>query len=551
MFGGSGGGKGQFMTGVDANGRPTFGAPKKQEADVRTINGEVIEGNYTINGELVDGSNPTKNAAPTGAELTALTAGFDKSNTNGAFDFAPDVSKAMTGSKETQNIDWGNTTAAAEQPLAHAPPLADFFKTGSTFGNSPMGSPEFGAGNMNNAVGDSSSTFGGGMNMIMGDMPDLPPMDPMPMMFPMPEEPPPLPEPPTPPEPEGHCEGGHVTDIHAFEDCSTIEGFLSLDFTGLNNVDALSGLTEIVPPQFGGPAFGGSGGIGLQITNNDLLSDISGLGGLAGKIPGGIVIENNPVLTGFSGLGGITGLGMTDSKHSLVAAKNPQVSSFQGFGGLSGAVPGGVNIQDNTGLRSFSGLGGINKVGADSNGIGLQVSNNGAADAKGLGGLSAVGGSLIVANNANLKNVDAMKGVSKVGTDKQGVSLNLQGNPALGSIGGLGGLGGDLNGAVHIHGNDALKTTDGLQGVSSLGADSVSGSSLLVTNNNALTNLNGLKGVQQAQGAVQIAGNPSLRTAQLPGLTDVGSDNKGTSVAVAENQLETKKRGEDRLENGR
>jgi len=509
---------GQFVTTTTA-GDPDFEASNGDDVDVKTINGVDISGE------------PDFTATSTDAELATLQVGVDESNTHGAFDFAPDVRDSLTGSAATRNIDWGDTSGVA-QPLGHAAPIQDFFGTGSTFGQSPVGSPAFGAGNMNANVGGMSSGFTGGMGM--GEMPELPPMEDMPGPPPEPEEPPPLPEPPAAEGVGGHCEGGAITDIHEYADCTTITGFLALENTNYNNFDALANLQSIVPPEFGGAP--PNNGIGLSITNNPYLTGLGGLAGLSGNIPGGVVIDSNPLLSGgLSGLGGITGIGMTtNSQHSAVLNNNPSLTAFTGLGGLTGTIPGGLNIQGNSGLTSFDGFRGLTGIGKDSNGVALQISDNGVASTTGLEGLTSLDGGLVLSGNNNLANVDALSSLQTVGADNSMVSLNVQSNPALTTIGGFSGLSGALTGAVHLSNNDNLASAEGLGNVGSVGADTISGAGVVVTNNNLLGDLS--LNVNTVVGAVHVQGNPNLNEMSLNALTSIGTDVSDQSMSVNSNQ---------------
>ena len=93
-----------------------------------------------------------------------------------------------------------------------------------------------------------------------------------------------------------------------------------------------------------------------------------------------------------------------------------------------------------------------------------------------------IGGSLVIARNTALDNIDALTSLTGVGT-----AIYLQDNPALRSLAGLSGVSGALGGDLFVTQNPSLETLEGLGGLRG-----PFGGTLQIFQNSSLTTLSGL-----------------------------------------------------------
>ncbi len=137
----------------------------------------------------------------------------------------------------------------------------------------------------------------------------------------------------------------------------------------------MQGLTSVARSDggyFGSNYFGSS----LFFRNNPTLESIAALGGLTGALPRGIFIWGCHLLRNLSGLLRIISVGRGGQNRSLDLRHNHALESITGLGGLTGALPGGIVIWDCAGLRTLSGLQGITSVGKDWHGRSLDFRDN-------------------------------------------------------------------------------------------------------------------------------------------------------------------------------
>ena len=277
-----------------------------------------------------------------------------------------------------------------------------------------------------------------------------------------------------------------VTDLVARVDAEcasnsawTISGVLSVrNSATLSEVDALARLARISGQH--------STGISLEVRNNAALTSLSGLGGLAGTLPGALNVNGNPQLANLDGLDGLTGItGQSGDGTSLAIVNNAALASVVGLRGLSGNIPGILQVEQNPQLASLEGLHGLTGIsGRHSTGISLYIFNNAALTTltglRGLGGDLA--GALVVQSNAALTSLDGLQGISRITIrSSDGNSLIINNNAALMSITGLRGLSGVLTGSIWIEDCPELTSIAGLEGITGTGTDT-DGDSWFVTN---------------------------------------------------------------------
>jgi hypothetical protein len=144
-------------------------------------------------------------------------------------------------------------------------------------------------------------------------------------------------------------------------------------------------------------------------------------------------------------------------------------------------------------------------------------------------------GALIIQQNPKLKALDL--GVeSIVGKNLLGDSLLVEGNDALKDLAGLDNLHGSLPGAISITNNGALVSVKGLTKVTGAAAN-VYGNSVEIVANKRLQDLTGLKLGGVIKGAVVVSGNGALKSLQgLCGVTSVAGVNAAkTSIDLSNN----------------
>jgi hypothetical protein len=156
-----------------------------------------------------------------------------------------------------------------------------------------------------------------------------------------------------------------------------------LDNPFLSNLSAISGLTSLV---------------NLVIGGNDVLANLDSLSGLT-AVTGDINIINNPVLTDISGLTGASGF------QSLDIRQNPLLTSLDGLQGETALT--GLILEDNDSLTNVDPLAGLASVGNFHPEM-LIIDNDSLANLDGLGSLISVDTDLTVNNNPMLGDCSAI-----------------------------------------------------------------------------------------------------------------------------------------------
>jgi hypothetical protein len=146
-------------------------------------------------------------------------------------------------------------------------------------------------------------------------------------------------------------------------------------------------------------------------------------------------------------------------------------------------------------------------------------------------------GALKFKDNKLLKTIK-MPLISKVGKDKDGSTLIITGNDKLENLHGLRGIQGILSGAITIAHNKALKNLEGLENILGVGK-SKSHVSINVSGNDNLNSMMGLDGLKgKIPGSIQLDMNPSLKVLTgFQAITEIGADKTGKSLIVEVNKI--------------
>jgi hypothetical protein len=287
-------------------------------------------------------------------------------------------------------------------------------------------------------------------------------------------------------------------DVDAFPTtygCSIVEGPITIIGDDIQNLDGLSGVTQV---QF------------LHISGNPLLTDITGLSHITKAEYLGIVY--NDALHDLNGLGALE---MTGD----LTIRGMTLTDFSDLAALDSLTT--LVIEDNNAIGSLHGLENIENLGQ------LTIARNGQlTNLEGLSGLKRVDGVLSIESNPNLTSVSGAPNLWRVD------NLFIGGNELLPDLNGLSSL--RSASSIQILYNSALTS---LQGLSNLSG----GLSLLkLQSDPLLTNLHGLEGITSA-GDITIVANSALM--DLAGLTLANSG----SIEILQNPNMTSLNGLNNL----
>jgi len=166
--------------------------------------------------------------------------------------------------------------------------------------------------------------------------------------------------------------------------------------------------------------------------------------------------------TDIRNLDGLSAL--TDVGSSLYIQNNPVLSDVTGLSALTN-VTRNLWIQNNPGLAHLGGLSALASVGR----LLAIFENNTLTNINGLSALTLVGGSLVIRDNALLTDVDGLSALSSVAGSEMADQRFL-----------------------HIENNAALTNLDGLSAVTSVGIRGTGWAVVLINNNKALSQCNGI-----------------------------------------------------------
>jgi hypothetical protein len=167
---------------------------------------------------------------------------------------------------------------------------------------------------------------------------------------------------------------------------------------------------------------------------HNAIETLSGLRGLFGLIEGAVSITNNKHLSDVNGLKNVRSIGSNLKKTALTISQNDKLKNLDGLEGLNGKLDGAVVIVQNPSLEKLAGLQHISEIGANTDGVALEVSFNDALENLiGLKGLQKAGGAIEVTYNANLKSLAGLENVKEISGKevKSGASLEIIGNGLL------------------------------------------------------------------------------------------------------------------------
>jgi len=302
-------------------------------------------------------------------------------------------------------------------------------------------------------------------------------------------------------------QGNDITNLDSLYVLTKV-GSLTITFNpALTNVDGLSHLSKI-----------GSdcGSFGLNVSSNNLLSDLNGLLSLT-SIAGPVTISSNTMLTDLNGLSNITELMM----RPVDISSNASLENVDGLSKVT-VIPGGVSINSNPGLQDITGLSSVTRIDGP-----VAVGYNDALSALGFSSLEYVDGYLTVEQNSNLVSIQALSKLHHVGQfSASGMALTIASNNMLTNLDGLQALD-TIAGTTTVENNEALMDLDGLdlKSVSSPEVNSYN-TGIRIANNASLRNISALSAIANIGGGrtsyLEIESNPQLASLDLPNLTQVG-----------------------------
>ncbi len=360
-----------------------------------------------------------------------------------------------------------------------------------------------------------------------------------------------------------------LTDLSPLNDIHTINGYLSIDDSGITEMsfNNLKKVQEVIFVE-GNPelkmldSFNSLDSIGgLDISRNDKLEQILGFDSLK-HVDETLFISNNDNLQEVDAFSELKTIGndfyFADniSLQQLSRFENLEfvgdVFIFRGSGGpveLSGfnalkTVNGPFRIRDNDGLLGVDGfqiLDSLRQYGEVENNPQLQsfrgfnslisvrtdllFSNNESLKfIEGFDALNIVGGLFDVSENDSLQFVDGFQNLEQIGQDftlnenfhleefiplinlqEVAGSINLEDNFKLENLDGLGALK-SINGRFGIEGNDSLLQIDGLRSLRSINGD------FSIRQNENLLHLDGLSTLESISGGLLIQSNAVLNS---------------------------------------
>jgi hypothetical protein len=171
----------------------------------------------------------------------------------------------------------------------------------------------------------------------------------------------------------------------------------------------------------------------LVITGNDKLENLHGLRHIQGILEGAIKIANNKALKNLDGLKNVIGVGKSNSHVSIDISGNDALNSMMGLGGLKGKMPGSIRLDMNPSLKVLTGFQAITEIGADKTGKSLVVEvNKIMSDFLGFENLVSTEGSLTIAKNPELKSIKGLRNLRSIdGKDGNDESLSIVYNAKL------------------------------------------------------------------------------------------------------------------------
>lgn len=252
--------------------------------------------------------------------------------------------------------------------------------------------------------------------------------------------------------------------------CNVVDGGLKISGNDINNLDALLGVKTI--------------GYNLEITDNPVLNDLSGLDSLI-HCRNTIRISNNRKLINLNGLNSLDTIGNFDINS------NENILDFSGLQKIK--YIGSLNVENNKSLINLHGMEGL--VFLDNFTVRYNTS---LINLVGFDSVTQLYQHCFVSDNPSLINLFGLHNLVKTYS-----SLNFYRNNALVNLNGLSSLRLVELGIV-IQENANLINLEGLTNL-----DTINGS-LVIQLNQSLQNLHGLEDLKYIGSSISIWGNPSL-----------------------------------------
>ncbi|GAB4570092.1 MAG: hypothetical protein Tsb0020_24650 [Haliangiales bacterium] len=250
------------------------------------------------------------------------------------------------------------------------------------------------------------------------------------------------------------------------------------------------------------------GGLVL-ITGNSALTSLDGLEQLT-SVGRDLRVEDHAALTDISALAGVTQL------RDLRVINNDVLNDLTGLENIE-RLTGNLRIEDNDALVVLDALAAGAGTGLTDVDGSITIANNPSLDQiDGLASVTQIGADLIVSGNAQLTSVDGMTGLTQIGGE-----LRLADNAALTALDGLNALTSAQQVTIE---NNGLASLGGLNGLTSVTAN-VGSEAVTVSNNAALTSIAGLTTLATIDGRLRIEQNLLLTNiAGLAALRTIGGD---------------------------
>jgi hypothetical protein len=283
--------------------------------------------------------------------------------------------------------------------------------------------------------------------------------------------------------------------------------------------------------------------VGASPTGNSLLfaecpmlTNTAGFENVNTSLPGAFVMENCPACTNVTSITSVAGIGQNANNQSILL-NNTGATDMSGFGAVI-ACAGSVTIEHNQFLETLWGIENIETIGSDNMGNALTlVHNEVLASLEGLRSCTLIEGALVLKQLPMLKTLEGLQKLETIeGTNVLGDSIMIIGNPKLEALSGIDNLHGSLAGAITIDSNAVLTSTNGLQGITSVGTN-LYGNSIELSNNAALTDMAGFGGITgNVQGAIYIDDNTVLDDCEgLSGIESISGYNAAEASLVIVN----------------
>jgi len=228
------------------------------------------------------------------------------------------------------------------------------------------------------------------------------------------------------------------------------------------------------------------------------LTHLYGLSGIR-WIEGGLSVTGTSSLLDLDGLDGVEYIGRDNPRSGVALSirSNIDLQSISVLKSVRFPLPGSLTVEENPMLTSLHGLEGITSVVQDYGGWCLTIMRNDA-----------------------LQSLDGLQGMRRLGSidvhNYYGVaqSLSIVGNKVLRNISALSGVSGSLPGGIHIEGNPALESLQGLEGVKELAEIyiPVLGASLVLRDNGNLNSLAALSNLTWLGGGLIVETNSALQS---------------------------------------